>query len=200
MNQKPNNIVLLKEALKIINSKEIIRTIKKALKSYILKWISFNFMTNKQRSDMKPLFTDNGNTFIMFFIGTLHNSPFIEDAEFTGKTIPVRQYLKFGNIIQASFNFITKNHKVREKKRNCACCICLSSFSPEDIEFVFVKNFVTKMRNNVKKENIKSIKNFLHSINKDSLVFFKRNSSEIDEFLTDIQRSSDLLFPGISYK
>ena len=106
---------------------------KNSLKIYILKWISFSFLEEEQKTDHISVHDDDTNKFIKFFIGTLSNCPFLEDENFEGKTVPLRQYLHFGNIIQASFNFITKNHKAREKKVNCMCCVCLSSFSPEDI-------------------------------------------------------------------
>ena len=124
------------------------------------------------------------------------NSPFKEDENFADKSIPLRQYLRFGNILQAAFNYTTKNHKIRTKKYDCKCCICRSSFSPEDVEFIFVKNFVLNIRDQDKRENIKKIRNFLNSINKDSLAFFKRNSSELEQFASKINEKSDFLCLG----
>ena len=100
----------------------------------------------------------NSNKFLKFVIQTLFNCPFLEDENFEERTVPLRQYLQFGNIIQASFNFITKNHKARVKKVNCLCCVCLSSFSPEDIEFVFLKNFVQQIKKQKIKKNIVKIR------------------------------------------
>ena len=196
VNQEPGNMAILEDAIKQIESIKTKQLLKHSLKTYILKWISFSFLEEEQKTDHISVHDDDTNKFIKFFIGTLSNCPFLEDENFEGKTVPLRQYLHFGNIIQAAFNFITKNHKAREKKVNCMCCVCLSSFSPEDIEFVFLKNFVTQVKKQKIKKNIVKIRNFLDCINKDSLAFFKENSPELEELAQEIQNASDILLLG----
>ena len=143
LNEEPENMVVLEDAIEQIKTIQTKQLLKHSIKTYILKWISFRFSDEKQRKDLFSVQDQNINKFLKFAIQTLFNCSFLEDENFEEKTVPLRQYLHFGNIIQASFNFITKNHKAREKKVNCMCCVCFSSFSPEDIEFVFLKNFVT---------------------------------------------------------
>ena len=200
LSQEPENMSGLEDAIEQIKTKETKELLKDSLKAYILKWISFSFADEKQRNDLISVHEQNSNKFIKFFIGTLLNCPFLEDENFEEKTVPLRQYLHFGNIIQASFNFITKNHKAREKKVNCMCCVCLSSFSPEDIEFVFLKNFVTQVKKQKIEKNIVKIRNFLDCINKDSLNFFKENSSELEELALEIQNASAILLSGKCYR
>ena len=159
LNQVEENMTVLKDALLLLDSKEIRKVLKDLLKIYITKWISFSFNNETNWINIKSRLNFCNNTFIKLFVQTISNSPLIEDEEFQGKKIPIRQYLHFGNIIQASFDFIVKNHKAREKKSNCKCCICSSSFSPEDIEFVFIKNFVRNARNQTKETN-QSRKNY----------------------------------------
>ena len=196
LSQEPENMAVLEDAIEQIKSMRTKQLLRDSLRTYILKWISFTLSDEKQRNDLSSVPGQNSNKFFKFFIGTLFNCPFLEDESIQERTVPLRQYLQFGNIIQASFNFITKNHKAREKKVNCLCCVCLSSFSPEDIEFVFLKNFVTQIKKQKRKENVVKIRNFLNCINKDSLIFFKRNSSELEELSLEIQNASAILFLG----
>ena len=187
-------MAILEDAIEQMKSEKTRKLLQHSLQKYILKWISFNFSDEKQRKDLNK--NSNGNKFLKFLMATLLNSPFLEDENFEDRTVPLRQYLNFGNIIQASYSFITKNHKVREKKMNCYCCICHSSFSPEDIEFVFLKNFVTQVKKQKIKKNIAKMKDFLNCINKDSLTLFKKNSDELKEFSNEIQNASKNLFLG----
>ena len=193
LSQEPENMAVLEEAIEQTKSENTKKLLQHSVKNYILKWISFNFSYEKQSSPVPSVHDQNSNMFLKFFIRTLFNCPFQEYEKFEEKTVPLRQYLQFGNIIQASYNFITKNHIAREKKVNCMCCVCLSSFSPEDIEFVFLKNFVTQVKKQKIKKNIVKIKNFLLCINKDSLTLFKGNSSELEELSQEIRNASDSL-------
>ena len=197
LNQDPDSIAILDEAVNIIESSDEIRhLIERSLKIYILKWISFSFADDQRIIEFNLEVTSCNNKFIKFMMDTLLNSPFIEDQNFIGKSISLRQYLHFGNILQAAFNYITKNHKIREAKTNCQCCICSSNFSPEDVEFIFAKNFVKNMRKNERRGNVNKICNFLNNINKNSLILFKRNSFELDQFITEIHDKCDLLRLG----
>ena len=199
LNEEPENLAVLEDAVEQIKAKKTKQLLKHSMKTYILKWISFSFSDENQRNDLASVHDHGCNKFFKFMIGTLINCPFLEDENFEEKTVPLRQYLQFGNIIQASFNFITKNHKARVKKVNCLCCVCLSSFSPEDIEFVFLKNFITQVKTQKIEKNIVKIRNFLDCINKDSLNFFKLNSAELEDFALEIQNASDILLSGKCY-
>ena len=196
LNQNPDSIAVLEDAVKQIKSMKMKQLLKHSLQTYILKWISFSFFDEQKKQGPSPVHDQGSNKFIKFFLGILSNSPFLENDKFEEKTVPLRQYLHFGNIIIAAYNFITKNHKARVKKVNCMCCVCLSSFSPEDIEFVFLKNFVTQVKKQKIKTNIVKIRNFLHCINKDSLSLFKGNSSELEELAAEVQNASDILLLG----
>ena len=167
LNEEIGNMAVLGEAISFIESSgDVSHFIKSSLKVYILKWISFSFTDNRTIDEIHSKVPYYSNKFIKFFIDSLLNSPFIEDKHFVGKALSFRQYLHFGNILQAAFNFTSKNHKIREKKVNCKCCICTSNFSSEDIEFIFVKNIVKNIKSQGRKENIIKLSNFLKSIDK----------------------------------
>ena len=196
LNQEVDSIAVLTEAVNLIETSEEKRHLKSSLKIYILKWISLSFTDHEKFNEIKLATQLYSNKFIKVFTDTLLNSPLIEDSSFSGKSISLRQYLHFGNILQAAFSYITKNHKIRQNKVNCNCCICTSNISPEDVEFIFVKNFVMNTKRQDCKKSIKKLKNFLSSLNKDALVFYKKNSPELEVLATEIQNKSNKLCLG----
>ena len=142
LNQNAESLAVLGEAVTFLEtSDEFNQLVKSSLKIYISKWISFSFPDKKRINQINSDATNCSNKFLKFFIQTLLNSPFNEDQNLSDRSIPLRQFLHFGNILQAAFSFITKNHKIRVKKVNCNCCICTSGFSQEDVEFIFFEKF-----------------------------------------------------------
>ena len=104
------------------------------------------------------------------------NTPFKETDKLKGQSVKVSSYLKYGCILKAAFNYINKNHKVRAKNNNCMCCVCTSSFSPEDLELIFLENVCSNPKVFRRKENFHKIKNLLSCIDRNALMFYKKKS------------------------
>jgi len=182
LNQEPKSIEVLTDARNVLkkNSK-----IKEFVRIYVFKWICFTFSDEKLIKELEINYEKHQNKFIKTFIAVLINSPFKESEKLEGHFLSVQKYLQYGSILQAAFNYITKNHKVRSKNVNCKCCTCRSNFSPEDIELTFLENVCTR-QNNLKEKNAKKMQNFINSIEKNSLLLFKKNSRRLEEFCKKI--------------
>ena len=135
---------------------------KKILRSYILKWISFDFSEEKSIRETEKIYEKNNNKFIKTFIAVLVNSPFKETDLLEGRPIPLEKYLQYGSILQGAFNYISKNHRVRMKGTHCKCCICSGGFSSEDMKFIFMKNVCNNKVVTTKKENHEKIRKLIN--------------------------------------
>ena len=143
--------------------------------------------------ELETLFGEKQNQFIQTFIAVLVNSPFKETRRIDCHCIPLRKYLQYGCILHAAFKYITRKHKVKKNKAYCKCCICVSSFSPEDLELIFLENICKNVKFMEKKENFHKVENLIRSIDKNSLILFKKNSCKFEEISEKVRNIPSIL-------
>ena len=178
LNGRQESIETLKDAQKILDHSKT-GAIMRCLRNYVLKWISFSFSEEKKFEELESYFETVQNEFLQYFLAVLVNTPFKETDKLRGKSVPVSSYLKYGSILKATFNYISKNHRVRAGNNNCKCCVCTSSFSPEDLELVFLGNVCSNPNILEKTENLHKIKNLLSCIDGNAMMFYKNNSGTL---------------------
>ena len=181
LNEEPNSIATLKEAFDILGSTKPV-AIENCVRNYAQKWISFSFSSEQRIEEIEREYCHVENKFLRFFMAIINNSPFKETDKLEGRPIPLRNYLQYGSILKSAFDYIGKTHKVRTKKSNCKCCVCTSSFSPENLELIFLENISGICQ---RKENFRKVKNLLNSMNLSALVNY--NSSKLNEILEKIE-------------
>ena len=187
LNEGEKNIETLKEAQKILEHLKT-GTITKCVRNYALKWISFSFSEEKKFEELESEFATVQNEFLQYFLAVLVNTPFKETDKLRGQSVPVSNYLKYGCILKAAFNYIIKNHRVRARSKNCKCCVCTSTFSPEDLELIFLENVCSNPNILKRNENLHKIENLLSCIDRNDLMFYKKNSGKLMNIFKKIEK------------
>jgi len=179
LNEEKDNIDTLKEALDVLESTKP-APILKCVRIYAKNWISFALSSAQTIEEIEREYDTFENKFLRCLMAVLVNTPFKETDKLEGRPIPIRSYLRYGSIIKSAFNYIGKTHKVRTKKSNCKCCVCTSSFSPENLELIFLENVCSNQQICRRKENFQKVKNLLNCINLNSSSKLKEIFEKID--------------------